>query len=97
MSVKIRSMQTGTASSYKGPTPLSHPLGACLERPGNSQGAAEGVSQRAGRGHRRLSSASACPAGLQSSHRPSGQCLLVPLPWGRVAQLPSVSLFHLVF
>lgn len=103
-SVKIRSMQTGTASSYKGPTPLSHPLGVCLEGPGNSRGAAEGpLARELGRPAGRAGVPGAfpplppAPAGLQSPHPPSGPCPLVPLPWGRVAQLPRVSLFHVLF
>lgn len=39
-------MQTGTASSYKGPTPPNHPLGFCLEGAREFSGVAEGQFAR---------------------------------------------------
>lgn len=35
-------MQTGTASSYKGSTPVNRPLGISLKGPENSRGAVRG-------------------------------------------------------
>lgn len=80
MLVKIRSMQTGTASSYKGSTPVNHPLGIYLEGPGNSQRAAKrqlarelgGLACRAGE-------LGALPPGLAASE--GLLCPLVSVPW----------------
>lgn len=83
MSVKIRSMQTGTASSYKGSTPVNHPLGIYLEGPGNSPQAAKrqlarelgGLACRSGE----LGVLPPRPPGLAASE--GLLCPLVSVPW----------------
>lgn len=90
MSVKIRSMQTGTASSYKGSAPENHPLGVYLEGPGRSQGAEEGqFTRELGRLAGRSGEPGALPQHPPAQRPPrpplpSDQCPWAPLPWGGV-------------
>lgn len=103
MSVKIRSMQTGTASSYKGSAPVNHPLGVYLEGPGHSEGAAEGqLTRELGRLGGRPGELGALPEhppalAPPKASLPSAQCPWAPPALGPGAQLPRVSLFRLDF